>query len=325
LHQALFPFTGSGNALFFSDCGRLSCDVAAVPSSLKLPDSVRTALTHFYERHGRRLPGAISLLMAILLGIALADLVWALIPAPKSAAWRPAPAPATAQSSGRPSGAIDVASIQSANLFGQYNAPADASGNAPPTSLSLKLLGVLASTDNERYSRALIEVAAGDERPFGLGEQVIQGTTLQAILPDRVVLSRGGKLETLRLEKESSSSGGEDYTPPPPPPPAGGGMALSQIRDQILQDPNKAGDYVRVQPANKEGHLHGYRIYPGKDRTIFAQAGLKPGDLVTEVNGVQLDDASKALRVLSDLKDVSQLNLVVERGGQSQTINVKMN
>lgn len=306
--------------------------MAPVPSSIKLPDSVRTAVVRAYDRHGRRLPGAVSLLMAILLGIALANLLWALIPSPKSAAWRPAPAPASAQPAGtaaRPAGTIDVAAIQNANLFGQYQAvPTGDGGQAPESTLPLKLLGILASSDNERYSRALIEVAAGDERPFGVGGQVIQGTTLQAILPDRVVLSRGGKLETLRLEKDQASAsalGVADSTPPPPPPPPAGGMALSQIRDQVLQDPNKAGDFVRVQPANKDGHLQGYRIYPGKDRSIFAQAGLKPGDLVTEVNGVQLDDASKALKMLSELKDASQLNLVVDRGGQSQTINVKMN
>jgi len=305
--------------------------VAPVPSSIKLPDSVRTAVVRGYERHGRRLPGVVSLVMAILLGIALANLIWALIPSPKSAAWRPAPAPASAQPSGaaaRPAGTIDVAAIQSANLFGQYQAaPVENAGQAPESTLPLKLLGILASSDNERYSRALIEVAAGDERPFGLGAQVVSGTTLQAILPDRVVLSRGGRLETLHLEKEAASAGGgvQDYTPPPPPSAPGGAMPLAQIRDQVLQDPNRAGDYVRVQPANKDGHLQGYRIYPGKDRSILAQAGLKPGDLVTEVNGVQLDDASKALKMLSELKDASELNLVVDRGGQSQTINVKMN
>jgi len=305
--------------------------VAPVPSSIKLPDSVRAALVRGYERHGRRLPGAVSLVMAILLGIAIADLLWALIPSPKSAAWRPAPAPASAKPSGaaaRPAGAIDVATIQSANLFGQYQAaPTENGGQAPESTLPLKLIGILASSDNERYSRALIEVAAGDERPFGVGSQVIQGTTLQAILPDRVVLSRGGKLETLRLEKDlaSASGAGAEAAQPPPPPPPPGSMALSQVRDQVLQDPNKAGDFVRVQPASKDGHLQGYRIYPGKDRSIFAQAGLKPGDLVTQVNGVQLDDASKALKMLSELKDASELNLVVDRGGQSQTINVKMN
>jgi general secretion pathway protein C len=153
---------------------------------------------------------------------------------------------------------------------------------------------------------------------------VISGTTLQSILPDRVVLARAGKLEVLRLDKDKESSASA-YVPPAPAAAAPGSLGLAQIRDQVLTDPNKAGDYVRVQAANKDGHLQGYRIYPGRDRSVFAQAGLKPGDLVTQVNGVQLDDASKALKMLSELKDVQQLNLVVERGGQSQVINVKMN
>jgi general secretion pathway protein C len=303
--------------------------VPSVPSSLKLPASVRTALTRTFERHGRRLPATASLLFAVLLGIALADLLWALIPVPQSAAWRPAPAPSGTQarpSGGRPAGTVDVGAIQGANLFGQYN-PEPVAGNvdAPETSLSLKLLGILASSDNERYSRALIEVQAGDERPFAVGAQVVQGTTLQAILPDRVVLARAGRLETLRLEKDQGSGSAAQQTPSAPESPGQTANSLAQIRDQVLQDPNKASDFVRVQPANKDGHLQGYRIYPGKDRSIFAQAGLKPGDLVTQVNGVQLDDASKALKMLSELKDVGQLNLVIERGGQSQTINVKMN
>jgi general secretion pathway protein C len=311
--------------LFFSGGGRLSCDVAPVPSSFKLPDSVRTAFLRNYERHGRRLPGAVSLLFVVLLGFALARLVWTLIPMPETAAWRPAPAPPATASAPRSSAGVDLAVIQSANLFGEYNPEPTQTdlGGAPETSLNLKLLGILASSDNERYSRALIEVAAGDERPFGVGAQVIQGTTLQAILPDRVVLSRSGKLETLRLEKDKESTYVATAPAAAPPPP--GTLALAQIRDQVLQDPNKAGDYVRVQAANKDGRLQGYRIYPGKDRSVFAQAGLKPGDLVTQVNGVQLDDASKALKMLSELKDVSQLNLVVERGGQSQQISVKMN
>jgi general secretion pathway protein C len=277
------------------------------------------------ERHGRRLPGLVSLALAILLGIALADLLWALIPLPETAKWRAAPAPAlqAKPSGGSNAGAVDIATIQSANLFGQYNPePTTDLGKVATTNLPLKLIGILASSDNERYSRALIEVQPGDERPFGVGAQVIQGTTLQAILPDRVVLARAGKLEALRLEKDKESAGGGIETSRPEPAPGG---SLAQIRDQVLQDPNKAAEFVRVQAANKDGRLQGYRIYPGKDRSVFSQAGLKPGDLVTEVNGVQLDDASKALKMLSELKDVSQLNLVIERGGQSQTINVKMN
>jgi general secretion pathway protein C len=72
------------------------------------------------------------------------------------------------------------------------------------------------------------------------------------------------------------------------------------------------------------GQLKGYRVYPGKDRSAFTAAGLRPGDLVTSVNGVQLDDPAKALQMLGDLGQAGQVNLVVERGGQSQNISINL-
>ena len=296
--------------------------MASVPSSLQLPDSVRATLLRLHERHGRHLPTAAVVLFVVLIALVLGDLFWAVMPLPKAAIWQPAPA-VPADYGTRVTGAVDLAAIQSAHVFGEYKVEQtpNALAAAPETQLNLKLLGVFAS-DNERTSRALIELQAGDERPFGIGAQVTQGTSLQAIFPDRVVLSRAGKLETLRLDKDRAS----DNTPSAPMARAlDGNPTLVQIRDQVLQDPTKASDYVRVQPANQDGRLHGYRIYPGQDRTVFSQAGLRPGDLVTQVNGVQLDDASKALKMLSELRDQSQLNLVVERGGQTQTINVNLN
>lgn len=226
---------------------------------------------------------------------------------------------------------MDIAAIQSAHLFGEIklDASGDALLEAPETRLNLKLLGVLAFDNDEKLSRALIELQPGDEKPFGIGATVMSGTSLQAILPDRVVLSRAGKLETLFLEKNQNrdginldQSGGPGVAETPGD---GSPVALTQIRQELLQDPSKASEYLRVQPANKDGKLRGYRVYPGKDRSIFSQAGLKPGDLVTQVNGVELDDASKALKMLSELKDTNQFDLVVERGGQSQTINVNLN
>jgi len=99
---------------------------------------------------------------------------------------------------------------------------------------------------------------------------------------------------------------------------------LARVRDEVLKDPAKASEYVRVQPANVGGQLKGYRIYPGRDRSAFTQAGLRPGDLVTSVNGVQLDDPAKALQLLSDLSQAGQVTLVVERGGQAQTISLNL-
>lgn len=296
-------------------------------TSIPIPDSWLRTATALHGRYGRALPGVVAAVFAILLGRALADLVWGLVPVPESARWRPPP-PAT--SSARPASAIDLNAIANAGLFGRYQAaPATEASllNAPETVLNLTLIGLLAD-DREQYSRALIATQGGDEKAYAIGDDVARGVLLQAIFPDRVILLRGGQLETLRLERDKPGTGG---TAAPAPPPVasssdddGAAAQLTRIRDEVLKDPAKASEYVRLQPANISGQLKGYRVYPGRDRSAFTSAGLRPGDLVTSVNGVQLDDPAKALQLLGDLGQAGQVNLVVERGGQTQNISINL-
>ena len=292
----------------------------ALPTSL--PESWLRIGSALYQRHGRYLPALAAALFAILLGRAAADLVWTLMPLPEAARWHAPPAAPTAP---RPSDTLDIGALANSGLFGRYQAPTAASdAPLPDTALNLTLIGLLAD-DREQYSRALI-AQNGDEQSYAVGDDVARGVTLQAIFPDRVILSRNGRLETLRLERDAPSAGG-DSAPPPvamaeeprstPPP-------LAQIRDEVVKDPSKATEYVRIQPANVGGQLKGYRVYPGRDRSAFSASGLRPGDLVTSVNGVQLDDPAKALQLLGDLGTAGQVNLVVERGGQPQNISINL-
>lgn len=279
-------------------------------------------LGRWYERHGRRLPSAAVLLLVLLLGHLLARLLWALWPIPDAGRWRPAQL-AAAPGAQR---AVDIQAAIDAHLFGDYRASADPNGaaSAPETRLSLSLLGILSNSVPER-SRALIASSDGAEKPFAIGDDVISGVSLQAIFADRVVLSRGGTLETLRLNKDAPSQGGAPSTPITPV----GGDATTQmigrIRDEVLTDPSRASQYIRVQPANVNGQLKGFRVYPGRERQPFNQIGLRPGDLVTSVNGIQLDDTQKSLQMLTELGKASSVTLTVDRGGQSQTFNVTLN
>jgi general secretion pathway protein C len=295
-------------------------------ASNPLPESWIRAASAVNQRYGRHLPALAAALFAILIGRAVADLVWTLVPVPESARWQPPPAaPAAPRSAEGP----EAAAAASAGLFGRYQAPATGDANllsAPDTPLNMTLIGLLAD-DREQYSRALI-LQNGEEGSYAVGDDVARGVTLQAIFPDRVILSRNGRLETLRLERDLPGTGG-DIAPPAVSmaeerPNQGGLPSMAQIRDEVLKDPGKASEYVRVQPANVGGQLKGYRVYPGKDRSAFTAAGLRPGDLVTSVNGVQLDDPAKALQMLGDLGQAGQVNLVVERGGQSQNISINL-
>lgn len=276
------------------------------------------------ERAQRVVPAGLTLLLALLIGLQLARLFWWVVPPPD--AWQPTPATA-AVSQGGPA-QVDVAALSNANLFGAatVEAPTEAAlADAPDTNLNLTLLGIFAGDDDED-SRALIGTGNGEEQPFSIGDDVVRGATLKAIFADRVVLSRNGRNETLRLDKDAPNRAISAPSPTSAALPDRVALPqLASVREQILQDPTQAANYLRVQPAASGGVMRGYRIYPGRDRSLFNAAGLRPGDLVTGINGTELNDATRALQMLTELSTASQVSLTIERGGNAQTVNISLN
>ena len=78
---------------------------------------------------------------------------------------------------------------------------------------------------------------------------------------------------------------------------------------------------VRPQPVFANGNLRGVRAYPGSNRQVFAKLGLLPGDLVTAINGAQLEDVQRAAGTLRNLGN-EPVQLTVERNGQARQITV---
>jgi general secretion pathway protein C len=283
-------------------------------------------LAALYERHVGRIAAAANVVLVVVVALLAAQLVWAMIPVPESARWAPTPVQAQPQARAKAPNA-DLTALIDRNLFGAYQPPEQTlakAEDAPDTRLSLTLMGVVADASPEQ-SRALIAASNGEEKSFSIGDDVTSGVKLENIYADRVLLSRQGQFETLRLDKNAPSRAPAPSAPNTTSPDASTTAMLSDIRTQILADPTKASNYLRVQPSNVNGQLKGYRIYPGREREAFKQLGLRPGDLVTSVNGVQLDDPQKALQLLGDLSQAASVSLTIERGGQAQTLSVNFN
>lgn len=292
-----------------------------------LPPAVATALTRataLYRRHGAKLPPVVVFLLVALLAWQLAALLWTLVPLPKSAAWSPAPGFVDPAPAGK---MFNIDALAGAHVFGQYQASASTASmaNAPDTQLAFTLLGILAGS-TEKESLALIAKDNADEAPYSIGDDVSPGVNLQAIFTDRVILSRSGRLETLRLDKDAPSNApvfnaATNSSEPQEGTPAAAQM-IAQIKEQVLTDPSKAANFIRVQPINGDGGLKGYRVYPGPERGAFNAAGLKPGDVVTSINGTSLSDPGQALQLLQGLSQASSISLTVDRNGVSQSVNV---
>jgi general secretion pathway protein C len=75
-------------------------------------------------------------------------------------------------------------------------------------------------------------------------------------------------------------------------------------------------------PMYASGQLKGFRVYAGRDRQKFAKLGLKPGDVVTQINGVPLSDAQRGMEILRSLGNAGAAQVTLERGGATTTLTV---
>jgi general secretion pathway protein C len=72
---------------------------------------------------------------------------------------------------------------------------------APETRLKLTLSGVIAATDPQQAARAIIAGPDGQEKSYTIDDRLPGGAVVKEIYPDRVILTRGGKYETLPLPR----------------------------------------------------------------------------------------------------------------------------
>lgn len=206
-------------------------------------------------------------------------------------------------------GALET--IRRAALFG---ATATADPNTVnPTSLNLQLAGVLAERDPAQ-GQALIGEAGAAVKVYAVGAALPAGATLKAVYPDRVLLDRGGVIESLALPKRSLST----LTTAPTPAPASSTLPSSS------SPPGDLGALLRWQVVVRPGQSAGLRVYPGNDARIFEGLGLRAGDLVLAINDVPLDDPANAEQFLRTLSGSPESTLIIERDGREERLSVNL-
>ncbi len=281
-----------------------------------------------------RLAAWLNVLLVLLLAYAMATLSWQFFATSQSNTTVNLPVVSSGTAS-RISGP-NLSSVAALHLFGEAgSAPASdvAPIDAPETRLKFTLKGVFAD-DRSDSAMAIIASGGNDEKSYRVGDVIAGAATLHQILGDRVILKRGGQLEALYLPKDAD---GLVISPAPPvyqrvvpsninsvPTRSLHTDNMGQLRQQLMENPQDALQLINAQPVMENGQLTGFRVNPGKDRALFARVGLRPGDIITAVNGMQLSDATQMGQVFQQLKSAQQLNVTINRGGREQQLDLKL-
>lgn len=272
------------------------------------------------------LPAWVSLLLVVVIAWQLAKIVWMLVPGPSAGDPVPAPPPSIGDGPGSP-GTIDVAAIAASHLFGVASGEPDAAPtkaveeteNLQDTRLTnLSLKGTITAEPAER-AVAIIADGRDDEKVYSIGEAVASGAKLHAVYADRVVLNENGVLTNLKLTRDYASGSAE---------PARRRTAVSSrtvedtssMQEVVTQNVSALADVIRPTPYFVNGQQEGYRVYPGRNRAQFAALGLRPGDLIKDIDGQALTDPTQAMQIFQSLGSVDQVSVTVERNGQPEII-----
>jgi general secretion pathway protein C len=308
-------------------------------AGLRLQDLAKPA-------RARQIKYGLYALACLWFALALAHLVWSLLPtaeAPASGMTTINPLKMTTQSQQRPD--VNIEEVTGWNLFGTaaskplpVEPPAAAAGglngienSAKETTLNLKLQGIVASSDAD-LARAIIESSRKQEQ-YGVGDKLpVSGkVTVAKILSDRVVLDNGGKYELLMLFDKSliTSTPLQAQAPVTAPSRRLDRRNNKQVtemaeayRQRLYSNPQSLSDVVKIAAVRQGGQLRGYRVSAGKDKKQFENLGFQANDVVTGVNGIALTDPGKAMELYRIMRSAEEASFNVLRGDQEVTLVV---
>lgn len=285
----------------------------------------------------------IYIAQACLFAWLLALLIWHFMPVPQVESLPSPQIVASSAVQAKPTKQINLKQMQNWHLFGEAKKviakpnPQPVANNKPvnddakETKLALKLLGVMASNIPER-GQAIIQYQSKSDT-FRVGDKLPIGNAikLSKVLPDRAIIDNKGKYEALFLYDEKGKRIRAEQTKVVKP--AGKVLdyrsdsqrskVLADYRKRLIEDPMSMADTMQITLAkNPQGQLLGYRVSPGSDAKSFRMFGLEPGDIVTEINGIALNDPSQVMQIYQNLNNTTEASFVINRGGSTVNIMV---
>jgi type II secretion system protein C len=100
----------------------------------------------------------------------------------------------------------------------------------------------------------------------------------------------------------------------------------SNFKDHIVKE--KLGE-VLMQAATevvvKDGMVIGFKIFDITPDSIYEKAGFQNGDVITHINGLEMNDAGVAIRTLNQIKNSNEAEIRFLRGGSTQQLKININ
>lgn len=196
--------------------------------------------------------------------------------------------------------------------------------------LPVTLLGTFAASDPELSRATLQDRETNQTLVVGLGDQIKDKALVVRIERRRVVLRENGAARELTLDEDDDSQpairrAGSRTARVPRQSRRTSEQGESPLRrladdrfavsredvEETLRNPQSLLSQARVLPKFEAGEMVGLQVSAIQSGSLFEEIGLQDGDVITEFNGIAIDSPSESARILQEMSEADEYNVVV--------------
>ncbi|PWQ99915.1 type II secretion system protein N [Leucothrix pacifica] len=215
---------------------------------------------------------------------------------------------------------------------------------------------VIKPSPKKSKAYAIMSHSGGDQRMYSEGESIAEDVKIVEIFTDKVVVENRGVTQEIFLADGKSmasadspsarlpatarqqprpqtmpkavsasiAAGQQQGTPSGMSDPRRGGENLGQrdlrkLREDVINDASILSQYSAPEPLLMDGTVKGFRLHLSNRLRLLYQVGFRPGDVVTELNGVRLNDPATVQQALYNFIGSDQMSISVMRGQNEET------
>lgn len=239
-------------------------------------------------------------------------------------------------------------SILTRNIFNSEGGAADekkADGcEVRKSELPLKFTGVIFGGKAESSIVVLESTTTKQADTFSLGEAVPGDAKIADITRDKVFFERNNCKEFLDLEQPELPKKRVAGEKKRLAKPAAGavdegnayredgferaGTAVAATRQWVEKaltvDFAKTLQDAKASPNTVNGEVKGFVLTRIRPDSVYEKMGLQDGDVVCAINGIELNDAARAIQTLNAMRNERKIELCVMRGGSRLNYDVQV-
>jgi type II secretion system protein C len=179
--------------------------------------------------------------------------------------------------------------------------------------------------------------SGGKTRVVAVGDSAFGGRVV-AITPEAVALDFGGQRVDLRLPTAQqaparpaapvrdapAAPGVPAGMPPEDPATPAKTMERVEVQRRLGDEIPRILAETAVAPVMEDGRVVGVQLARLAEGSLLTDAGLRSGDVITQINGTQIDGMATLIGLWPRLQSASELRAVVNRNGQPISLVVAL-